>query len=111
MVSEYAVLTCISNPVDGPLVGNSLCDGVRLGDVLDAAGASTGAWGLAVTCAEGTPPGSRLRRPGIRGRWSRTAVVRTECRIDTPTAARVRRPTWIAGVAWAGVRGISRVEV
>lgn len=43
--------------------------------------------------------------------WSRTAVVRTECRIDTPIDARAGRPTWIAGVAWAGVRGISRVEV
>jgi len=44
-------------------------------------------------------------------RWSRTAVVRTESRIDTPRHARTGEPTWIAGAAWAGTRGITRVEV
>jgi DMSO/TMAO reductase YedYZ molybdopterin-dependent catalytic subunit len=163
-VSEYAVLTCISNPVGGPLVGNSLWEGVRLSDLLDAAGADPGAWGLAVSCADGYSagiplaaarhPGSlvgiaqdgqpltsdhgfpcRLRIPALYGMlnpkwvteiqvvdtpftgywvqrgWSRTAVVRTESRIDTPGGARVGQPTWIAGVAWAGGRGIARVEV
>lgn len=43
--------------------------------------------------------------------WSATAVVRTESRIDTPHRARVGEPTWIAGVAWAGVRGIRAVQV
>jgi DMSO/TMAO reductase YedYZ molybdopterin-dependent catalytic subunit len=43
--------------------------------------------------------------------WSATAVVRTQSRIDTPHRARVGRPTWIAGVAWAGIRGIAGVEV
>ncbi|HEY3189350.1 MAG TPA: molybdopterin-dependent oxidoreductase [Solirubrobacteraceae bacterium] len=42
--------------------------------------------------------------------WSPTAVVRTESRIDTPRSARVGQPTWIAGVAWAGIRGIAAVE-
>ena len=43
--------------------------------------------------------------------WSATAVVRTASRIDTPRHARAGAPTWIAGVAWAGTRGIARVEV
>jgi DMSO/TMAO reductase YedYZ molybdopterin-dependent catalytic subunit len=164
LVSEYAVLTCISNPIGGPLVGNSLWEGVPLGELLDVAGASPGAWGLAVSCADGYTagiplaaarhPGSlvaiaqdgqpltsdhgfpcRLRIPALYGMlnpkwvtdirvvatpstgywvqrgWSRTAVVRTESRIDTPTGARAGQATWIAGIAWAGARGISRVEV
>ena len=43
--------------------------------------------------------------------WSPTAIVRTESRIDTPRHARVGEPTWIAGVAWAGIRGIRAVQV
>lgn len=48
----------------------------------------------------------------VRG-WSDAAVVRTSSRIDTVGGPenRAGRPTWIAGVAWAGARGISRVEV
>jgi DMSO/TMAO reductase YedYZ molybdopterin-dependent catalytic subunit len=164
LVSEYAVLTCISNPVDGPLVGNSLWEGVRLAELLDAAGASKHAWGLQISCADGytagipldasRDPGSlvaiaqngqpltrehgfpcRLRIPALYGMlnpkwvtdiqvigapfvgywaqqgWSRTAIVRTESRIDTPAHARAGQATWIAGIAWAGQRGIERVEV
>jgi hypothetical protein len=43
--------------------------------------------------------------------WSSSAVVRTESRVDTPSHAQVGKPTWIAGVAWAGIRGVTRVEV
>ncbi len=45
--------------------------------------------------------------------WSDSAIVRTSSRIDTvgEPDTRARRATWIAGVAWAGARGISRVEV
>jgi DMSO/TMAO reductase YedYZ molybdopterin-dependent catalytic subunit len=43
--------------------------------------------------------------------WSPTAVVRTQSRIDTPRRAHAGRPTWIGGVAWAGIRGIRRVEI
>lgn len=39
-------------------------------------------------------------------------VVRTQSRIDTVSPApRVGERSWVAGVAWAGDRGISRVEV
>lgn len=45
--------------------------------------------------------------------WSDAAVVRTSSRIDTMGGpdTRAGEATWIAGVAWAGARGISRVEV
>jgi DMSO/TMAO reductase YedYZ molybdopterin-dependent catalytic subunit len=46
--------------------------------------------------------------------WSDEAFVRTQSRIDVvgvDGSARRGEPTWIAGVAWAGDRGISKVEV
>ena len=46
--------------------------------------------------------------------WSDTAVVRTQSRIDVAGvdgSARTGEATWIAGVAWAGDRGVQRVEV
>lgn len=46
--------------------------------------------------------------------WSDVATVRTQSRIDVAGENRradVGRATWIAGVAWSGGRGISRVEV
>ncbi|MGH2776405.1 MAG: molybdopterin-dependent oxidoreductase [Actinomycetota bacterium] len=46
--------------------------------------------------------------------WSDTAVVKTESRIDVlgdDGSATVGEDTWIAGVAWAGERGISKVEI
>lgn len=45
--------------------------------------------------------------------WSKEAPIKTQSRIDVP-AARSRvpaGPTAIAGVAWGGLRGVSRVEV
>jgi hypothetical protein len=46
--------------------------------------------------------------------WSDTATVRTQSRIDVAGDDGQAQPgsqTWIAGVAWAGDRGIQRVEV
>jgi DMSO/TMAO reductase YedYZ molybdopterin-dependent catalytic subunit len=46
--------------------------------------------------------------------WSDVAVVRTQSRIDVAGSERSASTgvaTWIAGVAWAGDRGIERVEV
>ncbi|HVF52506.1 MAG TPA: molybdopterin-dependent oxidoreductase [Actinomycetota bacterium] len=47
--------------------------------------------------------------------WSDVAVVKTQSRIDVVAGAdnvlKRGRPAWIAGVAWAGDRGISKVEV
>ncbi len=43
--------------------------------------------------------------------WSDVAEVRTQSRIDVPREAALGRRAWIAGVAWAGTRGIAAVEV
>jgi hypothetical protein len=46
--------------------------------------------------------------------WSDDATVRTESRIDVVGdnfQVKVGQPSWVAGVAWAGARGISKVEV
>lgn len=54
---------------------------------------------------------SRLAAYWVRRGWSDTAVVRTASRIDVAPDAQAGRPVWIAGVAWAGARGISGVEL
>ena len=54
---------------------------------------------------------SHLTAYWVKRGWSDRAVVRTASRIDVASDARVGRPTWIAGVAWAGDRKISAVEV
>jgi len=43
--------------------------------------------------------------------WSKTAVVKTGTRIDTPLSAAAGEPTDLAGIAFAGDRGVSGVEV
>lgn len=46
--------------------------------------------------------------------WSDRAVVKTQSRIDVAGedgGATAGKQTWVAGVAWAGERGISKVEV
>lgn len=46
--------------------------------------------------------------------WSDEAIIDTESRIDVAGndgRARTGEETWIAGIAWAGIRGISKVEV
>ena len=164
VVEEHSVLTCISNPVGGSLVGSSKWTGVRLRDVLAAAdphGAATrvvfesadgysvsvplstaiespgllafGQGGQPLRPEHGAPCRVRLpalygmlnakwldrihvtdgRQPGYWARrgWSETGVVRTASRIDTRADVLAGVPTWVAGVAWAGVRGVKRVEV
>lgn len=43
--------------------------------------------------------------------WSRTAEVRTMSRIDTPTATVLDGGAAVGGIAFAGIRGVQRVEV
>jgi len=166
VIEEYSVLTCISNETQGDLVGNSKWTGVRLGDVLRAAGVRSSArqvvfhgadqYTVAVpvsralqdaslialaqndeplVAAHGAP--CRVRIPALYGMmntkwvqrievvdhtvrgywaqrgWSATGIVRTQSRIDgiSQTPPRAGQPVWLAGVAWAGERGIRRVEV
>ncbi len=43
--------------------------------------------------------------------WAQKAPIKTQSRIDTPRGAIPAGRVAVAGVAWAGVRGIARVEV
>ncbi|MGH2683404.1 MAG: molybdopterin-dependent oxidoreductase [Actinomycetota bacterium] len=55
---------------------------------------------------------SEFRDYWTRRGWSETAVVRTQSRIDAVgSEIRAGEAAWIAGLAWAGARGIARVEV
>src|SRR5215218_6610749 len=164
LVGEYSVLTCISNHVGGPLVGNSLWHGVRLGELLGAAAPRDRGREVVFHCADGYSAAiplqqalhpsvlvaiaqngrsltrehgfpCRLRVPALYGiknpkwlerisltdhhfegywqrqGWTDTALVRTESRIDAPGDTAAGEPTWIAGIAWAGLRGIATVEL
>jgi DMSO/TMAO reductase YedYZ molybdopterin-dependent catalytic subunit len=166
-VEEHSVMTCISNEVGGNLIGTSLWGGVRLSEVLEAAGVGDGVVDLVLRGADGYSDSipldvamnehvliavsqngepltqehgfpCRLRVPAIYGMknvkwlesielvntdyqgywmdrgWSDEAVVKAESRIDVlgdDGSAGVGNATWIAGIAWAGDRGISKVEV
>jgi DMSO/TMAO reductase YedYZ molybdopterin-dependent catalytic subunit len=46
-----------------------------------------------------------------RAGWTANAEVRTASRIDTVTPREAGQRGWIAGVAWAGIRGVAAVEV
>jgi DMSO/TMAO reductase YedYZ molybdopterin-dependent catalytic subunit len=162
---QLATMACISNPVGGNLVGNSLWTGVPLARLLAEAGAGASARavkgvgadgyedtipielamapttlvafgmdGATLPVAHGFP--ARLRIPAVYGMknvkwltalvvlsqpedgywekrgWDLEARVRTESRFDTPADGdRVGRKLTVAGIAWAGDRRISRVEV
>lgn len=166
-VQQYVTLECVSNEVGGGLIGNALWSGVRMGDVLRAAGlngdnithvltTSVDGYteslpieaaladdvilayemnGEPLTADHGFPlrlliPGrygmkstkwlnrieaATSNRPGyweVRG-WNEQAWVKTMTRIDVPgdSASLPPGPGLVAGVAFSGARGISRVEV
>ncbi|MQB00573.1 MAG: molybdopterin-dependent oxidoreductase [Actinobacteria bacterium] len=167
VVEEFSVLSCISNEVGGDLIGNSAWGGVRLRDVLEAAGVKPGGTELVLRAADGYSDSfpvelgmdesvllavsqngrpltqehgfpCRVRIPRLYGMenvkwlesievvrsdyagywqqrgWKDTAEVRTQSRIDVAgedSKATLGKETWIAGVAWAGARGVAKVEV
>ena len=162
--SQFTTLTCISNPVGGPLISNAKWTGVRLIDLLEQGGLLPGVRDIALFAAEGYSdsitlekalepttlvayamndellPSShgapvRLVVPGIFGMknvkwlteieatnedfkgfwerrgWSDIAIIKTMSRIDVPNS-RVISPGMnaIGGVAYAGIRGVPKVE-
>ncbi len=164
-VTRPSTLVCVSNRVGGDLIGTSEWTGVRLWDLLEAAGVQADArevvayaadnyddsfpldaaraegtilaylhGGAPLTAEHGAPV--RLLVPGIYGMksvkwvqrielrtddhlgywqtrgWSDVATVRTLARVDTDVATDVGDGTWaVGGVAFAGLRGVARVEV
>lgn len=165
VVEMAGTLSCISNEVGGDLVSTAVWRGVRLADLLQAAGVRPGAVDLIFRAADGYSDSiplalglqkdtlvafgmngqalprrngfpARMIIPGVYGMknvkwltsievsgknhrgywqkrgWSDVATVKTQSRIDVPTAGSTLRPgEAVGGVAWAGDRGISQVEV
>ncbi len=163
---QYHTLECISNEVGGPLISNGLFTGVRLADVLNAAGIQPGASQMTFMASDGYSDSlhlaqaldersliaylldgaplpqahgfpARLLIPGLYGMkngkwltqlslgagaytgyweqrgWTPEAVVKLMSRIDTPQDGDLllARLTSIAGIAYGGAQGISRVDV
>lgn len=168
-ITEYVTIACVSSGVGGDLVGNASWTGVRLTDVLDAAGLQAGATQLVGRSIDGFTVGfppqilddgrpamialamngeplprehgypARLIVPGLYGYvsatkwlteieltsweafdaywvprgWAKEAPIKTQSRIDVPRPGQSVPAGQVvfAGVAWAPVRGIDRVEV
>ena len=64
------MLTCISNEVGGPLIGNSGWAGPRLAAVLSAARPRPGAVDIVLRCADGYTVSLPVDRGAIRTRSS-----------------------------------------
>ncbi|MBA2764990.1 MAG: molybdopterin-dependent oxidoreductase [Thermoleophilaceae bacterium] len=163
VIEQYSVLTCISNEVGGPLIGNSAWRGIRLADLLREVAPTAEADSVVFTCADGysvtvplqramepsnlvafgqngeplsTAHGApvRVRIPALYGMlnakwltgielvsgepswywsergWSQTGVIKTQSRIDVVEPRAAGQAGRIAGIAWAGERGVQRVQ-
>jgi DMSO/TMAO reductase YedYZ molybdopterin-dependent catalytic subunit len=61
LTADYITLTCVSNPVGGPYVGNALWLGASVASLLRAAGVRAGADELLCTSADGFTSGTPLQ--------------------------------------------------
>jgi DMSO/TMAO reductase YedYZ molybdopterin-dependent catalytic subunit len=169
LIEAYVTLTCVSDPVEGPFVGNAKWLGASLADLILQARPLAGANQLLCTSIDGFTSGTplqvvldgrnallavamngaalpvvhgfpaRMVVPGLYGYvsatkwvtdievttfasavaywaqrgWSQQAPIKTESRIDVPTAGAPLAPGRIpvAGVAWAQHKGVAAVEV
>lgn len=163
-VERQHTLTCISNQIGGDLISNAGWKGVRLSDLLKAAGVKPGVTKLAMYAADGytdsitldkaMDPGTmlvyemngvtlptghgyplRLLVPNIYGMknvkwitkielvntdfkgywqnqgWSDTAPIQTMSRIDVAKGGAAGASIPVAGIAYAGERGIRAVQL
>jgi DMSO/TMAO reductase YedYZ molybdopterin-dependent catalytic subunit len=61
LIENYTTLTCVSNPVGGPYIGNALWLGTSLARLLRAAGVRAGASQLLCTSVDGFTSGTPVR--------------------------------------------------
>jgi DMSO/TMAO reductase YedYZ molybdopterin-dependent catalytic subunit len=166
VVDFVSTLTCISNPLAGPLIGTATWTGTSLAGVLNRSGVGSGAVKLIMEGEDGYTDSIPIERalnpepmivwkmngqplpkehgmpvrlivPGLYGiknvkwltkltvtnkdyegywqqrGWTDDATIKTQSRIDEPGDRGViaAGPTEIRGMAFAGDRGISRVQV
>ena len=89
LFEQYVTIACVSNRVGDHLVGNALWTGVRLKDVLEAAGVQAGATQIVGRSVDGFTvgfPTSWALAPGARADDRRRDEPRCRCR--PPTASR-----------------------
>jgi DMSO/TMAO reductase YedYZ molybdopterin-dependent catalytic subunit len=106
LVEEISVLTCISNTVGGPLVGNSRWEGVRLAELLRRAGPKPGATGVAVQCADGYSAGIPLAAaldPAALVAIAQDGEALTRehgfpCRLRLPALYGMLNPKWVTTI-------------
>jgi DMSO/TMAO reductase YedYZ molybdopterin-dependent catalytic subunit len=73
LIEDYITLTCVSNPVEGPYIGNALWLGASLRSLLREAGIRAGADQLLCTSADGFTSGSPVQT-AMDGRDAMLAV-------------------------------------
>jgi DMSO/TMAO reductase YedYZ molybdopterin-dependent catalytic subunit len=74
LFEQYSTLACVSNPVGGTFVGNTLWTGVRLRDLLDAAGVQAGATQIVGRSVDGFAAGFPTAWALAPGREAMVAV-------------------------------------
>src|SRR6266851_2805052 len=135
VTSEYVTLECISNNVGGNLMSTGGFTGVSLKYLLEQVKPTSSATWAAFKAAHGYP--ARILIPGRYGMkgpkwlteielvdhesggyweqqgWDHNAVVKTTSRFDVPRDGDIVKVSGvtISGVAYAGTRGIGKVEV
>ena len=124
--TEYVTLECISNNVGGPQMSTGDFVGVSLRDLLAMAGPQAGGTWVAFKARDGYE--ESLKGPKWldsisvvnqesngyweQQGWDHNAVVKTTSRFDVPSEGDIVKlgPVLLGGVAFAGTRGISKVE-
>ena len=106
LVEEVSVLTCVSNPVGGPLVGSSRWTGVRLGDVLRRSQPRPTSVEVVLRCADGydvsVPLARALESSALLAIGHEGRLLRQEhgfpCRLRVPALYGMMNAKWIEEV-------------
>ena len=89
LTAEYITLTCVSNPVGGPYVGNALWLGASVASLLREAGVRAGADQLLCTSADGFTSGTPVQTV-MDGRDAMLAVAMNGTALPVPHGFPVR---------------------
>ncbi|MCZ7664245.1 MAG: molybdopterin-dependent oxidoreductase [Thermoleophilia bacterium] len=105
--NQFVTLSCISNPVAGPLIGTTLWTGARFRDVLEGAGVQSAAAYARVTSVDGfheTVPLDLVRsepRIMLTYQWNGAPLPREHgypLRIYIPDRYGMKQPKWITQI-------------
>ena len=106
MIERIVTLTCVSNEVGGDLIGSSLWGGVRLADVLRAAGPKAAAVDAVFRCADGYTVGVPVER--LMHPYALLAVAQNRqplaqehgfpCRVRIPSLYGMMNAKWLESI-------------